>query len=98
MLIKIHKAYRVIVAICDTEIIGKHYEEGKAILDLKENFFKGDEKPESEIIELMQDLAKEDATFNIVGKQSVQAALKAQIISKEGIKTVQDIPFALILL
>lgn len=98
MLIKIHKAYREVVAICDSDLIGKMFEEGIRVLEVRENFYKGDEKSEQETIEIMQDLAKEDATFNIVGKKSCDCALKAGIISKEGIKQVQGVPFALILL
>lgn len=98
MYIKIHKAYRCVVAVCDSEIIGQKFEEGLRILDLRENFYKGELKTESEIIEMMQDLAKEDATFNIAGKRAVESALKAGIISEEGIKQVSGIPFALVLL
>lgn len=98
MLVKIHNAYRKIVAICDSELLGKTFEEGRAVLNLKENFYKGDDKNEQETIEIMKDLTGEDATFNIVGKQSCNLALKAGIISEEGIKKVQGIPFALVLL
>jgi hypothetical protein len=96
--IKIHKAYRIVAAICDSDILGKKFEEGIKQLDIRENFYKGDEKSEQEIIELMTDLAMEDATFNIAGKQSCECALKAGIICKEGIKTIQNIPYALVLL
>jgi hypothetical protein len=98
MLLKVHKAYRIVVAVCDSEIAGKRFEEGIKILDIRENFYKGDEKEEKDVIEMMNDLAMEDATFNIVGEKSVQAALKAGIISREGIKTVSGIPFALVLI
>ncbi len=98
MLVKIHNAYRKVVAICDSELLGKTFEEGRAVLNLKENFYKGDDKNEQETIEIMKDLASGDATFNIVGKQSCNSALKAGIISKEGIRKVQGIPFALVLL
>ena len=40
----------------------------------------------------------DDATFNIVGKNSIKAALKAQIISENGIIKIQNIPHALGLL
>lgn len=96
--IKIHQSYRQVVAVCDSEILGKKFEEENKILDLRENFYKGEEKSEKEAIEILQDLAKEDSTFNIVGEKSIQAALKSGIISKEGIKKVQGIPFALGLL
>ena len=96
--IKIHKAYRTVVAICDSDILGKKFEEGIKQLDVRENFYNGEEKSESEILELMKDFAMEDATFNIAGKNSVNCALKAGIISKQGIKHVQGVPFALVLL
>lgn len=98
MHIKIHKAYRTVVAICDSDILGKKFEEGIKQLDIRENFYKDEEKSEQETIEIMKDFAMEDATFNIAGRQSVRAALKAGIINKHGIKHVQGVPFALVLL
>ena len=98
MQIKIHKSYRTIVALADTDLSGKTFEEGKMQLDLTGEFFKGEEKNKEEVIEILKDMQKEDATFNIVGKESVECALKSGIIDKEGIKKVQEIPFALILL
>ena len=97
MLIKIHKSYRNVVAICDSELLGKRFEQGKMQFEVNE-FFNGEEKPEKEVLELMKDFSKEDVSFNIIGKQSVACALKANIISKEGIKTIQNVPFALVLL
>ena len=98
MWIKIHTSYRQIVAVCDTELLGKTFEEGKRILDVRESFYNGEEKNEQEILEIMQDYGKEDATFNIVGSKSVQAAITAGIISKDGVGTVQGIPYALVLM
>ena len=98
MFVNVIKTYRDVVAICDSELLGKKFEQGGFQIDVKENFYKGEEVSEKEAIEIMRDMAKEDATFNIVGEQSINAALKAKIISKEGIKKIQDIPFALVLL
>lgn len=98
MLIKIHKSYRDVIAICDSELIGRRFEEGKFQLDVKESFYKGEKADEREVIEVIQLMAKEDATFNIVGNKSVNAAIKAGIVTQEGIKKIQGIPFALILL
>jgi len=98
MLIKIHKSYRQVVAICDSELIGQKIEEGKKQLDVRENFFKGDEIQEAELIEKMQDYAQDDSIFNIIGEKSVRCALKAGIISKEGILKVNGVPYALVLL
>lgn len=97
MLIKIHKTYRDIVAIADKELIGKYFEQDKFQLNIKESFYKGDEIPKEKLIPLIQSLAKEDATFNIVGGKSIQTALKAGIIKEQGIKKIAGIPFALVL-
>src|SRR3989338_9010847 len=97
-LIKVHKTYRLVVAVCDAELLGKKFEEGNKALEITESFFNGEEVDEKKLAELISDLAREDATFNIAGKSSVNCALKCGIISKAGIKKVQCVPFALVLL
>lgn len=98
MFVKIHSSYRYVVAICDSDLVGKIFEEGKFQLDIKESFFKGEKTNEEKIIKLIKDMAMDDATFNIIGKKSTNAAIKAGLITKKGIKKIQGIPFALILL
>ncbi|MAG39349.1 hypothetical protein CMI41_00055 [Candidatus Pacearchaeota archaeon] len=71
MLVKIHKTYRWVVAVCDSNLIGKKFEEGNKQLDLTGDFFKGDEKESEEIKGILADCQREDATFFIVGKESV---------------------------
>ncbi|MBS3074294.1 DUF424 family protein [Candidatus Pacearchaeota archaeon] len=97
-LIKVHKTYRLVVAVCDAELLGKKFEEGNKQLNIMLNFYNGEEIQEEELMKTLIDLAKEDATFNIAGKSSVNCALKCGIISKAGIKKVQGVPFALVLL
>lgn len=98
MQINIISTYREIIALCDSELLGKTFEQGEFQLDVKESFYKGKEISEEEAIKTMQEFYAEDATFNIVGEKSTNAALKAGIISKEGINTIQNIPFALVLI
>ena len=98
MFVKITKSYRDVVAICDSSILGKKFEEGKLQLDVKESFYKGEEISEEEAIEIMKNMSIEDATFNIAGKESVNASIKAGIITGENTGKVQGVPFALILL
>lgn len=98
MLIKIHKSYRNVIAICDSNLLGKKFEEGKMQLDLTGEFFNGEEKTDSEILKIMQDASTEDATFNIVGEHATGLAIKAGIIDKKSIKKIQGIPVALTLL
>jgi hypothetical protein len=97
MLVKIHKSYRDVIAICDEELIGKVFEEDNCILDLKESFYNGENVDEEKIMNIIQFHSREDATFNIVGEKSIAVAIKTGIVSKEEIKTIQGIPFALVL-
>ena len=98
MLINILKSYREVVAICDSELLGKYFEEGEFQLDVKESFFKGKEKTELETIAIIQDMKSEDATFNIVGERAVNAAIKAGLISDDSVRKIQGIPFVLVLM
>ncbi len=98
MLIRIHKSHRTIVAICDSELFGKKFEQKNTQLDLSGEFFNGQEKSEQEIKEIIEDLSKEDASFNIVGKNATKLALQIGIINQEGIKKIQNVPVALTLL
>lgn len=98
MLVKIHKSYRTIVAICDKELLGKTLEQGKREIKILPGFFQGEEKTEDQVLKIIEHESAEDATFNIVGKKATAAALKSGIIRQEGIIKIQDIPVALALL
>ncbi len=100
MLVKIHNAYRQTVAICDSDLIGKKFssQDGMSKLDLTGGFFQGEETPEERVLEIIQDAMREDATFNLVGKKVCDTAKKAGLIKNSGIKTIEGVPFALVLL
>ncbi len=98
ILIKIHKSYRDVIAICDSNLIRKYFEEDEFQLDIKESFFGGRKTSKEKTIELIKDMSREDATFNIIGEKSVNCALQSGIISKEGVKKIKGLPFALVLL
>ncbi len=98
MLIKIHKSYRNVVAICDYELIDKKFEEGERQLDLTGDFFKGEKKNREEIKEIIRKEQLEDSCFFIVGEKSVEVSKEVGLISEEGIKKIQNIPVALALL
>lgn len=98
MLVKIHKAYRNVIAICDSELLGKRFEEEKMQIDVKESFFNGEEANEKEIENIMEEGKSTDATFNIVGRKSVGLAVKNNLITEENIIKIQGIPVALVLI
>lgn len=98
MLVKIHSATRYVVAICDDEVFGKKFEEGIRGLDMTGTFFKGDFKTEEEVEEIMKDMVREDASFNVVGEKACQIAVKTGLVEEEGIFRIDGIPIALTLL
>lgn len=98
MFINIIKSYRDVVALCDKELLGKKFEEGKFQLHIKENFYKGKESSEEEVLRILSGMAREDATFNIAGENSINAALKAGIINENSVRKIQGIKFALVLI
>ena len=96
--LKIHRSYRSVVAICDLELLGKRFEEGNRQLDIRENFYKDQEISTEDLIKIIKRQRVEDASFNIIGEKSVQAALETEIITNDSIGKVNNIPFALTLL
>jgi len=95
MQIKIHEAYRRIIALADSDLLGKTFEQDIRQIKVKLDFFQGEEKNKQEILQILKDMDREDATFYIIGKESIESALEAKIISKEGIIIIDDIPVAL---
>ncbi len=95
MLLKVHRSYRIIVAICDTELIGKTFEEDIRQLKINEHFFKGQEVPYAETVELIKKQILEDASFNIVGPEAVKAAQEAGLITSQHVSKIQGIQYAL---
>jgi len=80
---------RLILTVCDKEIIGKKFETPDLKLDLSSDFYKGKEKTEKEIIKLFE----QAYMINLVGQKSVELGLKSNIISKKDIIKIKDIPY-----
>lgn len=105
MFVNVIKSYRDIIAVCDSELLGKKFEEPfekvTKQLDVKESFYKGKEGKKvskEELLDIIRLFNEEDATFNIVGENSIQVALEAGMISEEEVGKIQNVPFALVLL
>ena len=88
----------MVVAICDSDLIGKKFEDEKRKLDLTTSFFDGDEKSEDEVKEIIELGKREDASFNIVGDDSVKLAKEGGIVDEEGVCEVGGVEVGLVLL
>lgn len=80
---------KIIITICDTELLGKKIEEGEKQLDLSSNFYKGDIKPEEDIL----DLIKAAYLLNLVGKETIEFAKRNKLIEEKNICYISDIPY-----
>jgi uncharacterized protein len=92
MKVKIHltENKRIILAVCDSNLVGQKFEEGEKQLDLTTNFYNGCEKTNQEISDLMRN----SYMINLVGEKSIDLALSEEIISKENVKKVSGIPYS----
>ena len=93
--IKVHSTENGdMVAMCDSKLIGKILREGEIEINIKDysEFYKG-VLVDSERAANMLD-PKRVYSANIIGKESVDAAIKAGIVHDDGVKMVSKIPYA----
>ncbi|MGC8628936.1 MAG: DUF424 domain-containing protein [Candidatus Micrarchaeia archaeon] len=84
--------FGTIFALCDEELIGKKFSEGKRELDLEKYslFYMGEKIEENEAREIIKQGKIYSA--NVVGKRSVSIFVEAGIVKKESIATIKGIP------
>ncbi len=93
ILVKIHENKgSEIIAVCDSDLLGKKFTEGKLHIDVNENFYKGKEMPRKSIIRIL----KACKNANIVGKESMKLALENSIIEETSIIRIKGVPIALL--
>lgn len=82
-----------IIAMCDSELLGKAYAEGKTELNLSRyaEFYKGDLVTEEEAGSTHA--INEFYTANIVGTRSVGIFIEKGIAAKEDLKRVGGVPY-----
>lgn len=81
---------KVIVAVCDRDIIGKKFKEGNLVLKLEESFYKGFEACENDIKEALACAS----IANIAGKRSIACAVGYGFIDQDTVIYVDGIPHA----
>lgn len=79
-----------VVTICDSNLLGKTFTEGKIVLNVSERFYKGEEKTEQEILSMITD----DDVLNIVGEESCNFAIKHNLVDKDNVKKIGGVPHA----
>jgi len=80
----------ILVAVCDSELIGRTFREGDLHLSVNEDFFKGRPADEHEVKK-----ALEEATIaNLVGEQSVACGIDSGVVDEHCVITIDGIPHA----
>jgi uncharacterized protein len=80
---------RIILAVCDTELLGKVIEEKGRQLDLAGSFYRGEPLGKDAVISLMQ----RAYIINCVGEESVNCALEAKFTSSENVCRISGVPY-----
>lgn len=84
------KVYRVrgeiVVAVCDSELVGKVFREGDLKIEVKESFY-GDKDVDEEEVRRALRIA---TIANITGKRAVKLAIDMGIIDKENVLKIGD--------
>jgi hypothetical protein len=92
MIAKLHKGKdnKVVVAVCDSELLGKKFEEGNKQLDMTSDFFKGEEKDDLAI----GDLIRNADSVNLVGEKAVKTGIDEGVVEEGHVKKIAGIPYA----
>ncbi|PIN87263.1 hypothetical protein COV19_00655 [Candidatus Woesearchaeota archaeon CG10_big_fil_rev_8_21_14_0_10_44_13] len=92
MIVKTHKTHdgRRVIAVCDSEILGKKFEDKGMQLDLSCSFYKGDEKTDEELLEEL----KRPGSVNIVGEKSIKFFVERGLIDKNSVIRIKNVPHA----
>jgi hypothetical protein len=80
----------VIVAVCDKNIIGKKFKDGKLVLKLDSSFYKGDEVNKTEV----KDALSSATIANIAGEKAIACAVECGCIDPDAVIFIEGIPHA----
>ncbi len=79
-----------VVAVCDADILGKTFREGRLKIEVKESFYGGRLVTLEEAIEAL----KTASIGNIVGREIVECAIREGIIHEEAVIWIAGQPHA----
>ena len=92
LIVKTHiKEGKTLVVVCDKDVFGHIFEENDTILDLKSDFYDGEEMNEEEA----GDLIRNADMVNLVGTNAVKLGVEEDIIDEENVKTIEGVPYAI---
>jgi hypothetical protein len=83
-----------IIAICDSDIACKRFEENNTQLDLSSDFYKGDKISPDKLISMI----RKAYVINAVGQKTIDLLIKECLLTEENIKYISGIPYAMVVI
>ena len=80
----------VLLAVCDSELIGKTLREGKIVFHIKDEFYNGRKATVEEALGMIDN----STIVNLVGKQCVEKAIAKGYVHPEAVIKIEGIPHA----
>ena len=80
----------ILVAACDSELIGRTFCEGELHLHVNEDFFKGQPADEHEVKKAL----KEATIANLIGERSVSCGIDSGVVDENCVIMIGGIPHA----
>lgn len=93
--IKIHNTENGdMVAMCDSSLIDRVLKDGELEINIKDysDFYKGELVNREKAVGMLK--PKKLYSANVVGKESVDAAIQGEIIHKDSIRKLNNVPYA----
>ena len=83
-------AIRRIVAACDSELLGRVFREGEAVLDLQKyrSFYEGEKVTEGELAAMLEGAGN----INLVGEKTIAVAGKCLKVNPAGARKIKGVP------
>jgi len=84
------KSGGTIVAVCDSDIMGKKICEGKLVLDVSSDFYGGQQVS----CEAATDMLRKATIANLVGEHAVRCGIEAGVVHKDAVIRIGGVPHA----
>lgn len=80
----------VLLAICDSELLGKTLRQGKIVFHVKDEFYNGGKTTVEEAVSMIAN----STIVNMVGKNCVEKAIQKGYVHPEAVLEIEGVPHA----
>ncbi len=81
---------RVLLAVCDAELLGKVLKDGKILFEVRRDFYDGLKMSVDEAVDLMEQCT----IVNMIGRNIVEKAIERGLVHPDAILDISGVPHA----